>query len=922
MSTNPLAELPKLGQSVWYDQMQRSLAIDGKLQEMIERDDLRGLTSNPTIFEKAIGGTSEYDATLQQLTGEGRSVDEIYEAIVVEDIGLAADVFRPVYEKTGGLDGYCSLEVSPRLALDTRGTVEEGLKLFKLLGRPNVMIKVPATAEGIPAIEELIYNGVNVNVTLIFSTDVYQRVIDAYMAGLQRRVAEGQPVGYIASVASFFVSRIDTKVDAAIDAKIASGAGDDLKSLKGTIAIANAKAAYQLFLENFRSAKFQPLRDAGAMVQRPLWASTGTKSADYSDVLYVESLIGSDTVNTLPPATYDAFRDHGLVEPTIEQGVDQAMQQLRRLEAGGISLDAITRELTDEGVKSFADSFGSLIGTIEARRAAALRDQKVPMRIHPGIYGDSIEEIVRRAGEEKWVEKIWKRDAALWKTEEEHRAVIDQSLGWLRVPFLMLEQVDQLIEFAESVRGDYSDVVVLGMGGSSLASEVTGTVLGAGSGWPRLHVLDSTVPESVLRIERAVDLSRTLFIYASKSGTTTEPAMLFRYFWNRVSASSNRPGHHFVAVTDPGTQLEREAGELGFRRVFLNWADIGGRYSALSMFGMVPAALSGMDVRLLLERGARAAQACSPAAGAASNAGLRLGAVMGALASRKIDKMTLLLPRPIESLGLWVEQLVAESTGKEGRGILPIAMEPLLEAEAYSGDRFFVSVSIRGHEDPDIRGLVRDLAAAGRPVVEIQMEDGHDVGDLFFLFEFATAVACRVLGVNPFDQPNVQESKTNTNAVLDEVRSSGSLPTSSEGYGPDAVRSLIDDGEIVSYFAVLAYIDDNEGHRQLLHDLRAQILRRSGKPVTGGFGPRYLHSTGQLHKGGGPGGRFIVITADPIDEVPIPAESFGFGTLARAQAAGDIRSLRSHGGKVAHVHLERDTFASLRELTASTAARS
>lgn len=913
MRTNPLAELPKLGQSVWYDQMQRSLALDGRLQEMIERDDLRGLTSNPTIFEKAIGGTAEYEATLQQLAGEGRSVDEIYEAIVVEDIGLAADVFRPVYDKTGAVDGYCSLEVSPRLALDTRGTVEEGLKLFKLLGRQNVMIKVPATDAGIPAIEELIYNGVNVNVTLIFSTSVYQRVIDAYMKGLQRRVAEKLPVGWIASVASFFVSRIDSKVDAAIDAK----QDPALRSLKGTIAIANAKEAYQLFLENFRSEKFRALRDAGAMVQRPLWASTGTKSAEYSDVLYVESLIGEDTVNTLPPATYEAFRDHGTVQPTIESNLDEARQQLRRLEAAGISLDAITSELTEEGVESFADSFGSLINTIEARRATALRSQKIPMRIHPGIYGDSIEAVVNRAAEEKWVEKIWAKDASLWKSDDAHRAIIDQSLGWLRVPFQMLEKVDELTGFAAEVRGEYSDVVVLGMGGSSLVSEVTGTVIGAQSGWPKLHVLDSTVPESVLRIERSVDLTRTLFIVASKSGTTTEPAMLFRYFWDRVSSTSGSAGRQFIAVTDPGTHLERQATELGFRRIFVNWADIGGRYSALSMFGMVPAALAGMDVRRLLERGARAAQACSVAAGARANAGLRLGAVMGALATQKINKMTLLLPRSIEALGLWVEQLVAESTGKEGRGILPIAMEPLVTAESYSGDRFFVSVAIRGHEDPDLRGLARDLAAAGRPVVEIEMEDVYDIGDLFFLFEFATAVACKVLDVNPFDQPNVQESKTNTNAVLDEVRATGRLPASSEGYGEDAAVALINGKG--DYYAVLAYIDDNAGHRQLLEELRAGILAGSGRAVTGGFGPRYLHSTGQLHKGGESGGRFLVITAEPIEEVPIPEESFGFGTLAQAQAAGDIRSLRSHGGKVAHVHLERDTFASLRNLIAATA---
>lgn len=935
MSTNPIAELSKLGQSVWYDQMQRSLAEEGHLQRMIERDDLRGLTSNPTIFDKAIGGTREYDATLEQLATEGRSLDEIYEAIVVEDIGLAADVFKPVYDRTGALDGYCSLEVSPALAMDTQKTIEQGLRLFEVLGRDNVMIKVPATEAGIPAIEELIYRGVNINVTLIFARSVYDRVIDAYMRGLERRVDEGKAVGHIASVASFFVSRIDSKVDAAIERRLAettdAAQRQRLESLRGKIAIANAKAAYRLFRERFASERFIRLRDAGAMVQRPLWASTGTKNPEYSDVLYVEALIGADTVNTLPPATYEAFWDHGTVQPTIEADVDEAMEQLALLEQGGISLDAITSELTEEGVRSFADSFTSLMSTIEARRAITLRNHDIEVHEHFGAYTGAIEGVLEQASKEKWVEKIWKKDASLWKSDAAHRELIAGSLGWVTVPGQMIRRLDEVTEFAAEARERFSDVVVLGMGGSSLCSEVLRSVIGAKKGWPKLHVLDSTVPESVRALEQKLDLPRTLFIVASKSGTTTEPMMFFRYFSERIrSIAGERAGEQFVAITDPGTQLERDSRDAGFLRTFLNWEDIGGRYSALSMFGVVPAALAGIDVREFLERGQRAAHACSPSA-RESNPGLRLGAFMGALASQQIDKLTLLLPISLEPFALWVEQLVAESTGKEGRGIVPIAGEPLREAEEYGNDRAFVAISQKRREDDTIGGLTRDLAAAGRPVLEMKISDPLDVADLFFVFEFATAVAGRVLEVNPFDQPNVQESKSNTSAVLDRVRAEGDSALQTDGRasaesdrGAEALRQMIEGTDAKGYFAILAYIDDNEGHRKLLRELRAAAAA-AGKNVTttSGFGPRYLHSTGQLHKGGDAGGSFLVLTADPVEDVPIPGEKFGFASLAQAQAVGDIESLRSNQRPVLHLHLGADTYDGMRSLVAavSTAQR-
>lgn len=371
---NPLVEVEKLGQSIWYDNIRRLLIDNGDIAGKIANDDLRGITSNPTIFEKAIAGSTDYNDAMQKLIAEGKSVNDIYEALAIEDIQRAADLFKPVYERTNKLDGYVSLEVSPLLARDTDGTVAEAKRLWAALGRPNVCIKIPATPEGIPAIRQAIAAGININVTMIFALENYEQVADAFISGLEDRDAAGLPVGHVASVASVFVSRIDSAIDAQLEARIRDAKDDaekaSLTALLGKAAIANAKLQYQRFKEIFASERFAKLKAKGAQVQRPLWASTGTKNPAYSDVLYVDSLIAADTVNTIPPATYTAFRDHGTVALTIETGLDQAKADLAKLAEIGISLEAVCQKLQDDGVKSFADSFDSLMQTIQSKQAA------------------------------------------------------------------------------------------------------------------------------------------------------------------------------------------------------------------------------------------------------------------------------------------------------------------------------------------------------------------------------------------------------------------------------------------------------------------------------------------------------------------------------------------------------------------------
>ncbi|MFN2227333.1 MAG: bifunctional transaldolase/phosoglucose isomerase, partial [Anaerolineae bacterium] len=584
-------DLADLGQAIWVDYIRRAFIDSGELQALVEQG-VRGVTSNPSIFEKAIAGSADYDDALEELVAADLSVDQIYEALAVDDIRAAADVLRPVYDRTGGADGYVSLEVSPHLAHDTGGTVTEARRLFAIIARPNVMIKVPATPEGIPAITTLIGEGVNVNVTLIFSLQHYEAVARAYIAGLEKLAAAGGDVSRVASVASFFVSRIDTAVDRALDE-----AGVD--ELKGKIAIASAGLAYARFHELFCDQPWERLAASGARAQRPLWASTSTKNPRYPDTLYVDTLIGPQTVNTVPPKTLVAFLDHGQVALTLAQGAAEAQEQMDRLAEMGIDLEAITEQLQADGVQAFADSFEALLQAIAGRREQLLagRQRRVA---NLGIYRPAVDLALEEMARECIVARIWGHDHTVWKPGP---AEITNRLGWLRIASTMQDQVGRMTALAAALRDEgYRDVLLLGMGGSSLAPEVMANVFGEGVGGLRLAVLDSTDPGAVLAQAQRLDPQRTLFIVATKSGGTVETLSFFKYFynWTAEALGAGRAGEHFIGITDPGSKLETLAREYGFRDLFLNDPNIGGRYSALSYFGLVPAALVGVDLDRLL----------------------------------------------------------------------------------------------------------------------------------------------------------------------------------------------------------------------------------------------------------------------------------------------------------------------------------
>ena len=939
-STNPLLNLNDYGQAVWLDFLSRRFIAEGGLKKLVEQDGLTGVTSNPSIFEKAIAGSADYDPSLKEALAQGDcDVMTLYERFAIEDIQNAADTLRPVYQATKGQDGYVSLEVSPYLAMNTAGTIAEAHRLWKAVGRDNLMIKVPATEPGLPAIRQLIGDGINVNITLMFSQKVYEAVAEAYLAGLEHLVAKGGDPSRSASVASFFVSRIDVEVEKRIDERLRQAKDPAeraaLDALRGKVAIANAKLAYQRYKRLFSGARWEKLKAKGARVQRLLWASTGTKNKEYSDVLYVDELIAPDTVNTLPPATMDAFRDHGKARASLEAGIDEATQVMAALAKAGISIDEVTDKLVKEGVQLFADAFDKLLGAVAHKRVALLGDQldgqtySLPAEIEKAV-GASLESW-RHDGN---VRRLWAGDAKLWTGSDEAKW-----LGWLDIVDEQMKRVGALANLGEDVRKQgFSHVLLLGMGGSSLGPEVLGRTFGRRDGYPELLVLDSTDPAQIRTVESKIDPARTLFIVSSKSGSTLEPNILKQYFFEcaKRAVGADKAGSRFIAITDPGSKMQAVAERDRFRHIAFGKPSIGGRYSVLSDFGMVPAAAMGLDLSRLLTTTQTMVRSCDANVPPVENPGVVLGTILGVLGKSGRNKITIVASPGIADFGAWLEQLLAESTGKQGKGLIPVDGEPLGSPDVYGDDRLFAYLRLSAEADKVQDDAVAALERAGLPVVRIAVSDPYHIGQEFFRWEFATAVAGAILGIDPFDQPDVEASKDETRELTTAYEKTGKLPAETALFDKDGIALFTDDKnrkalgpantlvdylkahfgrlEAGDYCALLAYIERNPRHYDALQDIRVLIRDRKRVATCVGFGPRFLHSTGQAYKGGPNSGVFLQITCDDANDIPVPDQKYTFGIVKAAQARGDFEVLIKRDRRVLRVHLGPHVAAGLATL--------
>ncbi len=946
-ATNPLKHLQKYGQSVWLDYIRRNLMTSGELQRLIDEDGLRGMTSNPAIFEKAITGSTDYTDFLASLNSRTEvDAKARYELLAIRDIQDAADTLRPVYQSTRRRDGYVSLEVSPYLARDTKGTLEEARRLWQAVGRENIMIKVPGTAEGIPAFQQLISEGININVTLLFAQKVYEKVAEAYIAGLERLAARGGDVSKMASVASFFISRIDTLVDSKVSEKLKNtrDAREEalLKGILGKIAIANGKLTYQKYLKIFSGPRWEALAAKGAQTQRVLWASTSTKNAAYRDVIYVEELIGRDTVNTIPPATLDAFRDHGQLRESLTENVEAARKSMEDLAKAGISMKGVTDQLTDDGVKLFADAFDKLLEAVEKSTKREITPKvnhqtyTLPQELTAAVRS-SIDDW-RAAGK---VRRLWQRDASLWTGADEANW-----LGWLGVTEDEIGHSEALRQVAQDAKDSgFSHVLLLGMGGSSLCPEVLKMTFGKISGWPELLVLDSTDPAQVKAFENKIDLSRTLFIVSSKSGSTLEPNIFKQYFFERTkqAVGADKAGSRFIAITDPGSRMQQVAEADHFGHIFYGVPSIGGRYSALSNFGLVPAAVMGIDITRFMDRTEEMVQACVASVPVDQNPGAVLGIILGTAAKMGRDKLTIITSPGISDLGAWLEQLLAESTGKDGKGIIPVDREHVGPPEVYGKDRVFAYIRLETAPDTAQDAKVSALEKAGQPVIRVSLPDTFDLGQEFFRWEIATAVAGSILGINAFNQPDVEASKVATRALTTQYEKSGSLPEETPLFEENGVQLFTDskNADVLAqavgsnrsltaylrahlnriaagdYFAVLAYIPMNGAHEDRLQATRHAVREAKQVATCLGFGPRFLHSTGQAYKGGPNTGVFLQVTCEDGVDFPVPGQKYTFGLVKAAQARGDFQVLAERNRRALRVHLGEDLEQGLASLNAA-----
>lgn len=897
--------LQNFGQSVWLDYIRRSLITGGELASLVEKDGLRGVTSNPTIFQKAIEGSSDYDDTIRASVLENLHLEPtaLLEKIIIKDIQMAADILRPIYDKTNGSDGFVSLELSPRLARNTKASIKKALRLWKMVDRPNLMLKVPATKEGLPVIEHLISKNINVNITLIFSLSQYESVVKAYIKGLN---VSSNP-RKVASVASFFVSRIDTAID-----KILEKIGNSKAlNLKGKTAIANSKLAYKRFQDLFKGEEWDRLLEKGANVQRVLWASTSTKTPSYSDVRYVEELIGPNTVNTMPPSTLNAFRDHGRSQFSLVKDLKKAKATLKELEELGVNLDAVTNQLLEDGLKSFLASYEELLSSLESKRQLILQGHQDLHVFNIGKYQTQVNKRLKKWTSIQFLHRLWRKDPTLWFSES--TSEITDRLGWLELPEVMHEPLSEYIRLTKEVQKEgIEHIVLLGMGGSSLAPHVFAEVFKSKKGYPKLIVLDSTHPSTILSVETTVDLKNTLFLVASKSGSTTETISLFKYFWRKIEAIDYKAGRYFVAITDPNTPLEELARAKKFRKIFRSPPEVGGRYSALTVFGLLPASLIGINIHEFLDKAWITSENCAFCTSPEDSISLTLAATLGELATNGIDKATFLVSPSLSKFPIWLEQLIAESTGKNGKGIIPIVDEPVTSPTNYDDDRFFIYFSLIKDNQPPLEAFVSSLENLEYPVIRITLPDKLHLSQEIFSWEIAVAGAGAILGIHPFNQPNVQMAKDLAQKMMSDPERNTSSKNSVKTVSIDDVTLLsnslknwLSQSRKGDYFAIQAYLPQFSEMSEKLKSLQSILLSRTRLATTVGYGPRFLHSTGQLHKGGANKGLFLQLIDEPKIKLAVPETPFTFGELIQAQAIGDYLALKQLNRRILRINLGR-----------------
>ena len=919
--------LIKIKQSLWLDHISRDMLFSNKLIEIVKNYNVSGLTSNPTIFEEALTSSNIYDESLRMLYLKNiTDPNELAYSLMIEDIQRTCDIFKEIYNQTKGNDGYVSIEINPNTNKKDE-ILKEAINLWNKIGRENLMIKIPANEDGIDAMYELIKKGINVNMTLIFSPHIYRKVAEKFIEAIKWRNENNLDTN-VFSVASFFVSRIDTYIDRKLDelALIKTDEKEKILSLKGKTAISISLVVYSIYKEI--SERFKEFENKGFKMQKLLWASTSTKNSSYKDTLYADELCFDNTINTLPLKTLFSFLEHGNINLTpAEERIKNANKHIENIKELNISLEKMYDELFIEGMKKFEQSYKNLINRIESKIYNISETKKVA-----SIYNCEIDSYKTELDNINFITQLFNKNPKLWKKEKEHIKIIKNSLGWVDVPIYIKSKIKEINDFRdEIIKNGFRYCVILGMGGSSLACEVIRSLFEKKSKI-KTFILDTTNPDWIGDVINSIDIRKTLFIFASKSGTTVEPNSQFKLFYNLLKKKTKNPSANLIAITDKDTPLHELAQKYKFRKIFINPSDIGGRFSALSYFGMIPASLMGVDIEKFLETALKTLKKIKEEK---DNCATMLGCFISANYLSGKDKLTLFLPKGCERFGLWIEQLIAESSGKEGKGIVPVIENDIRNPQDYMKDRMFVSIEHRGFILPNYYEKLNLLISNKHPVFRIYIDDIYDIASMFYIWEIATAIIGYFMKVNPFDQPDVVMTKEITKKILKKANSIKLKPFAKlmdvdiylsniditsdlkiKRY-EDIIWDILKEANENIYYSIMAFLNETPKNDKILTDLANIITEITSCATIKSYGPRYLHSTGQLFKGGNNNGIYIILTNKSKKDIKISGEDYTFEQLCNAQAKADFIALAQKNRKVVMLHFKNNTENEIKKLIKS-----
>ena len=877
---NQIHRAYELGQSFWLDYIRRDLLESGELVALIDAGEIRGITSNPSIFQQAIGESDLYLNAIRPLAHAGWSADRIFETLATEDIRAAADLFLPLYEGTNGSDGFVSIEVNPELAADTEGTLAEARKLWELVNRPNLMVKIPATPAGVPAIEQAIFEGININVTLIFSLERYSEVMEAYIGGLERRAASGEAVDRVASVASFFVSRVDSAVDRLLEEiiQIEGSGAERAYTLLGTTAIANAKLAYAQFNSVFESSRFDRLREQGARLQRPLWASTSTKNPSYSDVLYIEELIGQYTVNTVPPKTLDAFREHGVAEARLEAGLSDSRAQLQALSALGVSLDEVTSNLEREGVRAFADAYASLIETV--------RERAVGMRSELGTMASEVERYLELLDADRVAPRFWRVDPDLWP-ETTDGSVIKRRLGWLDYEFdKRLDEADRLAR-----RLDKSGIAKIGWIGGG---EAVRTIVEAARADRSLVSLETLDPNDLRSFARKTPVASTLFLIESRAqidpATFAKLADLWRRASNRLGENAAR---HFAALTPANSQIDAWAGERKIEGL-AEWNQSSG--APLSTSGFLLSALLGADPAELVDGAARMKDTCLPGVPAARNPALYLGAVLAAAGAASY----IVADPAITARAEWLAKYV------RARATFPIQV-----GYPHTKDAALIYLRLDGE-------LEGELRARGNPLVILQSEPGlAGIGSEAVRWEAGVGVAAHLMNDPSYAGAPQLPAWNRLSKMIERYQKKGSFGSTKPNWDTDEAKvwwsrrsqGRDEPGDLTDVAAmVLDQLMSGDSVLVSLYHARSRTVLRALSALTEALaktrGVFSAYEFGRPPEAKLSDGFSLMIGCEPKKDLEVPDLGFTYGDLNAASMIADFEQTKDAGREACAILLK------------------